>query len=125
MLILALIALVAFVVLLALGWYRGSSRAAVANRIERIRTSEDQTVEEELSKPFLQRVLLPLGEGVARMFRGYTPAEISDRTHRKLVMAGLFPRIWIDGGSEGSTLLSIRPKVVQQCSTGTSCIPCS
>jgi tight adherence protein C len=93
MLVISLILLVITIVLLFLGAYRSSSRFAVEKRIEQIRTSGDQTPEEELSKPFVQRVLLPIGESVARVFRGYTPAEISDRTQRKLVMAGLYPRI--------------------------------
>lgn len=93
MLILALIFLVGFFILLGLGWYRSSSRFAVEKRIEQIRISDDQTVEEELSKPFLQRVLLPFGESIAKIFRGYTPAEVAERTHRKLVMSGLYPRV--------------------------------
>jgi tight adherence protein C len=55
--------------------------------------ADAQTAEEELAKPFVQRVLLPLGDSVAKLFRGYTPAEMSDRTHKKLVKAGLFPRV--------------------------------
>src|SRR5437899_1182334 len=93
MLVISLILLVVTIVMLFLGAYRSSSRFAVEQRIEQIRASGDQTAEEELSKPFVQRVLLPIGESVARVFRGYTPAEISDRTHRKLVMAGLYPRV--------------------------------
>src|SRR5207247_594947 len=54
---------------------------------------EDQTTEEELSKPFLQRIALPLGESVARLFRNFTPAEVADRTHKRLIMAGLYPRV--------------------------------
>jgi len=93
MLELGLILLVATVVLLGLGIYRNSSRFAVEQRIDRIRETEDQTIEEELSKPFVQRLLLPIGESFTRVFRRYTPAEVSDRTHRKLVMAGLYPRV--------------------------------
>ena len=93
MLILALILLVVTAILLGLGIYRSSSRYAVEQRLEQIREAEDQTVEEELSKPFVQRMLLPIGSTFASMFRRYTPAEVTDRTHRKLVMAGLFPRV--------------------------------
>ena len=93
MLELGLIFLVATVVLLGLGIYRNSSRFAVEQRIEQLRVAQDQTVEEELSKPFVQRLLLPIGESFTRVFRRYTPAEVSDRTHRKLVMAGLYPRV--------------------------------
>jgi tight adherence protein C len=93
MLEIGLILLVVTVVLLGLAAYRSSSKFAVANRIEQIRVSDDQTVEEELSKPFVQRLLLPAGENFARMFRRFTPAEVADRTHRKLLMAGLYPRV--------------------------------
>jgi hypothetical protein len=62
-------------------------------RIERIITADAETPEEELAKPFVQRVLLPLGDSVAKLFRGYTPAEVAERTQKKLVMAGLYPRV--------------------------------
>ena len=93
MLELGLILLVVTVILLGLGIYRNSSQYVVEQRLEQIRVAEDQTVEEELNKPFVQRLLLPIGASFAGIFRRYTPAEVTDRTHRKLVMAGLFPRI--------------------------------
>ncbi len=94
MLLIALILLiVGFLVALFLGFYRSSDKFAVEKRIEQIKVTDDPTPEEELSKPFLQRVLLPLGESVAKLFRGYAPAEISERTHKKLVTAGLYPRV--------------------------------
>jgi tight adherence protein C len=89
---LSLLLVVTFV-LLGLGLYRSSSRFAVERRVERIKTVEDQTTEEVLSKPFLQRVLLPLGEGVAKMFRNFTPPEVTERTHKRLIMAGLYPQV--------------------------------
>ncbi|MCG3148850.1 MAG: hypothetical protein PCFJNLEI_02299 [Verrucomicrobiae bacterium] len=93
MLVLALILLVVTFILLGIGLYRGSSRYAVEQRLEKIREVDEQTTEEELSKPFFQRIALPIGESVAGMFRKYTPAEIADRTHKRLVMAGLYPRV--------------------------------
>jgi tight adherence protein C len=93
MLPLAIITGFLFMVLLLVGLYRGSSKFAVEQRIERLKEVEAQTAEEELERSFVQRVLLPLGETVAKLFRGYTPAEVSDRTQKKLVMAGLFPRV--------------------------------
>jgi len=93
MLGLILILVVVTIVLGGIGLYRSSGRYAVEQRIEQIRAAEDQTVEEELSKPFVQRMLLPIGATFAGLFRRYTPAEVSDRTHRKLVMAGLYPRV--------------------------------
>ena len=76
-----------------IGYYRTSSRFTVEKRIEQIMTSDSQTTEEELAKPFVQRVLLPIGDSMAKLFRGYTPAEMAERTHKKLVMAGLYPRV--------------------------------
>jgi len=93
MLILALILLVVTFILLGIGLYRGSARFTVEKRLEQIREADDQTTEEELSKPFFQRIALPIGESVAGIFRKYTPAEITDRTHKRLVMAGLYPRV--------------------------------
>ena len=81
------------IVLAGVGYYRTTGRFAVEKRIEQIMIADAQTAEEELAKPFVQRVLLPLGDFVAKMFRGYTPAEVADRTHKKLVMAGLYPRV--------------------------------
>ncbi len=81
------------IVLAGFGYYRTTGRFAVEKRIEQIMIADAQTAEEELAKPFVQRVLLPLGDFVSKMFRGYTPAEVADRTHKKLVMAGLYPRV--------------------------------
>jgi tight adherence protein C len=81
------------IVLAGIGFYRTSTRFAVEKRIEQVMLADAQTTEEELAKPFIQRVLLPLGESVAKLFRGYTPTEVSERTHKKLVMAGLYPRV--------------------------------
>jgi tight adherence protein C len=80
-------------VLLGVGFHRSSSRFAVEKRIERVMAADIETPEEELAKPFVQRVLLPIGDFVAKRFRGYTPTEVSDRTQKKLIMAGLFPRV--------------------------------
>jgi tight adherence protein C len=81
------------IVLAGIGIYRTSSRFAVEKRIERIITADAETAEEELAKPFVQRVLLPIGDSVAKIFRGYAPTEQAERTQKKLVMAGLYPRV--------------------------------
>jgi len=81
------------IVLGGIGYYRTSSQFSVEKRIEQIMTTDAQTAEEELAKPFMQRVLLPIGDSMAKLFRGYTPAEVAERTHKKLVMAGLYPRV--------------------------------
>ena len=91
--ILALIFLVAMFVLIAVGVYRSSGKYAFEQRVERLTETDNQTAEEQLSQPFAQRVLLPMGEKLALMFRRYTPAEMNDRTQKRLLMAGLFPRV--------------------------------
>jgi tight adherence protein C len=93
MLVVIIITAFLAIVLAAVGYYRTSTRFAVEKRIEQIMVADAQTADEELAKPFVQRVLLPLGESVAKLFRGYTPAEVAERTQKKLVMAGLFPRV--------------------------------
>ena len=93
MLGLGLILLVVMFVMLGYGFYRSSSKYAVVQRIEQIKVADDQTAEEELARPFVQRVLLPIGEAVAKLFRGYTPAEVAERTHKRLVTAGMYPRV--------------------------------
>jgi tight adherence protein C len=93
MLIFAIFTIFVAVILGAVGFYRTSSQFAVEKRIERIMANDAETPEEELAKPFVQRVLLPLGDSVAKLFRGYTPTEVAERTQKKLVMAGLYPRV--------------------------------
>jgi tight adherence protein C len=93
MLIFAIITIIIAAILGGVGYYRMTPQFAVEKRIERIRTADAETPEEELAKPFVQRVLLPLGDSVAKLFRGYTPTEVADRTQKKLVMAGLYPRV--------------------------------
>jgi tight adherence protein C len=93
LLILALVLMVIMFVLVAIGLYRSSGKYAFEQRVERLKEAESQTTEEQLSKPFSQRVLLPMGEKIARIFRRYTPAEMGERTQKRLIMAGLYPRV--------------------------------
>jgi tight adherence protein C len=93
MLVLALILMVVTFVLLAVGLYRSSTKFTVKTRIEQIRLAEDITAEEELNKPFMQRVVLPIGASFAKAFKGFTPAEVTERTHKRLLMSGLYPRV--------------------------------
>ena len=93
MLALGLLLLVVMFAMLGYGFYRSSSKYAVVQRIDQIKAAEEQTAEEELARPFVQRILLPIGETVAKVFRGYTPAEVSERTHKRLVTAGMYPRV--------------------------------
>jgi tight adherence protein C len=37
--------------------------------------------------------VLPLGGGIAKLMRNYSPAEVNERSQKKLVMAGLYPRV--------------------------------
>lgn len=91
--IIAIILIFATCLLLVLGFYRTTARYAVAQRIEKVKEEDQESPEEELQRPFAQRVLLPIGEAVAKLFRGYTPAEVADRNQLKLVRAGLYPRV--------------------------------
>ena len=93
MLPLALNLMVVAIVLLAVGLYRSSSKYTVEKRLDQIREDDVSTAEEELSKPFFQRVILPLGAGVAKVMRNYSPAEVNERNQKKLIMAGLYPRV--------------------------------
>ena len=93
MLGLTLLLAVVTIVLLFVGLYRSSARFAVEKRIEQVKAAEDQTAEEELQQPFIQRVLLPIGGSFAKLFRGYMPAEVREKTHQKLIRAGLYPRV--------------------------------
>src|SRR6267154_6336890 len=93
MFIFTIITVILAITLAAVGFYRTSDRFTVGKRIDQIMVADAQTAEEELAKPFVQRVLLPLGDSVAKLFRVYTPAEMSERMHRKLLKAGLFPRV--------------------------------
>jgi tight adherence protein C len=93
MLALGLLLLVVMFAMLGYGFYRSSAKYAVVQRIEQVKAAEEQTAEEELARPFVQRVLLPIGETVAKVFRGYTPAEVTERTHKRLVTAGMYPRV--------------------------------
>jgi tight adherence protein C len=92
-LIIALVLLVATFILLGVALYRGSAKYAVEKRLDRIRDAETVTAEEELNRPFFQRVVLPRGEAMAKAFRGVTPAEVSERTQKKLIQAGVYPRV--------------------------------
>jgi tight adherence protein C len=65
----------------------------VEKRLDQIRDSQTPTTEEELSQPFFQRVVLPIGSAFAKVFRNQMPAEAAERTQKKLIMAGLYPRM--------------------------------
>lgn len=83
----------AIFVIIGYAVYRSSASYQVAQRIERLQEVEVTTQSEELQRPFVERVVLPLGEAVARLARRLVPVEPADQNHKKLVMAGLFPRV--------------------------------
>lgn len=112
MTITVLIAIGVFValVLIMVGIYRRSDRHAISERIERLRMEELQTAEEELEQPFLQRVILPMGDGIYRMVRGLSPSEMSENIQKKLIRAGLYPQVTpaqIQGLSIASAVLMV------------------
>jgi len=92
-LIAALTLMIVTFVLLGIGLYRSSSKYAVEKRLDQIRHAEAVTTEEELNLPFFQRVVLPLGEAITRSFRRVAPSEVSEKVQKKLVQAGLYPRV--------------------------------
>lgn len=93
MLILIPILIVVIAILIGLAAQRGSSKYAVEQRLEQIRQVDALTDEEELSKPFFQRVILPMGDSVTNLMRRFVPAGSSDNMHKRLVRAGLYPRV--------------------------------
>lgn len=93
MLALALLLMVATFILLGIGLYRSSAKFTIEQRIEQVRETEVTTAEEELSKPFFQRVVLPMGESVSKSLHNITPIQVSDRVQKKLIQAGLYPRV--------------------------------
>src|SRR3990170_1746433 len=47
--------------------------------------------EEELQRPFLDRLIVPMGSGAARVTRRLTPVDTKGRIERKLILAGSPP----------------------------------
>lgn len=90
--LLPLLVLAVFVII-GYAVYRSSASYQVAQRIERLQETEVATPSEELQRPFVERIILPMGEAVARLARRMVPVEPADQNHKKLVMAGLFPRV--------------------------------
>ncbi len=66
------------------------ARSAIESRIQDFRTRTSVTFEEgvDLDVPFVQRVLKPTVEGVARAMASVLPASVSAGIQRQLVMAG-------------------------------------
>jgi len=80
-------------VMVGLLLYRRTSWFAIKKRIEQVATPEADPADEELHRPFVERVILPFGEYVSKLLRRSGPDERVDRITRKLVMAGLHPPV--------------------------------
>lgn len=97
------------VLLIVVGFAYSRPQMQIKRRIEAVVPAEtDRILAEELRLPFLQRVLAPIGEAVFRFFRNYTPAELTQRAEKRLVMADLDGRYtpaqfqgfcWLSGGA--------------------------
>ena len=99
---------------------------ALADRRRAVRFLETQVApsanlrDQELSKPFSERALLPLATGIADLARRITPADVRRRLARKLVLAGS-PEGWdaekvaafkLVGGGVGGALGFLLSQVV-------------
>ena len=82
-----------FLVVGFLLYYRRSSWFAIRKRIEQVATLETEPADEELRRPFVERVILPFGEYISKLLRRSGPGERAERITRKLVMAGLHPPV--------------------------------
>ncbi|MBM3858647.1 MAG: type II secretion system F family protein [Verrucomicrobia bacterium] len=101
MLELTIILLFATILLLVLGFFYSSPQRTVKRRLDTmVTTSPDRTVAEELQIPFFQRVFAPLGDGVARLLKNYTPLEFTQRTQKRLLMANMDAR-WTPNQFQG------------------------
>lgn len=87
-----LIACVTVFVLFLIGMFRFTKQYSLQRRIEELKTgTEVETLEEEMRKPFTQRVLLPLAEGVGSRVKNVMPQQAMTSARSQLVMAGLYP----------------------------------
>ncbi len=94
MLELTIILLFATIVLVVVGMYYSRPQATIKRRLDTIVALETgKSRAEELNLPFLQRVMVPLSEKVARLFHDVMPAEVAQRTQKRLVMANLETRL--------------------------------
>jgi len=77
-------------ILLAVRLVRSREASSVEDRLDSYATLDTPpTLEEiELSQPFVDRVLVPLVEGLARLARRFTPQESLENTRHNLELAG-------------------------------------
>jgi len=73
--------------------YRRTSWFAIRKRIEQVAAPEVEPDDEELRRPFVERVILPFGDYVSKLLRRSSPGDRAEHITRKLVMAGLHPPV--------------------------------
>ena len=88
--ILALVAAGVFIVVRS----RGSSQTVEDRLNELAAMGQSVTLEElELSQPFSQRVLVPMGEALAKVAQRFTPGATIESTRHKLQLAGIAHKV--------------------------------
>lgn len=90
-----LLAILAVLTIVVVGFlvYRRTSWYAITKRIDQVATTETGLTDDELHRPFVERVILPFGEYVSKLLHRSGPGERAERITRKLVMAGLHPPV--------------------------------
>ncbi|MSR64374.1 MAG: type II secretion system F family protein [Verrucomicrobiae bacterium] len=91
-LVILIIVFVSIFVLFAIGVYRCTGQYSIQRRIEELKAGpEVETLEEEMKKPFAQRVILPMAERLASRIRSLLPQMATTTAREKLIMAGMYP----------------------------------
>lgn len=91
-LVILIIVCVTTFVLFAVGVWRSSRQYSLQRRMEELRAAPAvETVEEQMKKPFFDRVVLPVAEAIAARVRKFMPQEAVSTTRSQLMMAGLYP----------------------------------
>jgi tight adherence protein C len=83
------------IILLVIGFYYSRPQTLMKQRLEKMIGETSKTRDEELRMPFLQRVVVPIGGGVAKLLHDYTPAAMAQRTQERLVKANLEMRFTV------------------------------
>lgn len=82
------------IILMAVGVYYNRPQTKMQQRLEKMAAPEvGQSRDEELQAPFVQRVLAPMGNGVAKFVGDFTPAAVSQKTQQRLLTANLETRL--------------------------------
>ena len=87
-----IIVFVSIFILFAIGVYRCTGQYSIQRRIEELKTgAEVETIEEEMKKPFTQRVILPVAGRFASRIKALMPQVATSTARDKLIMAGMYP----------------------------------